>query len=146
MRMKLFPWRERPQTETTPIGPLTMWRAAMASGSIWNFPWSSQYTSRRGRAGPSGTAAERLDLGLESELDAPFSFSPFSFDDDVRGGEAALPLKNRIIFASLATTLRFSLDEEAKTEDEERSSRNSVVSKYKTDMMLHSLFQTVAFF
>lgn len=142
--MKLLPWRERPQTETTPIGPLTRWRAAMASGSIWNFPLSSQYTRRRGRAGPSGAAAERLELGLESELDAPFSFSPFSFDDDVRGEEAALPLNNRIIFASLATTLRFSLDEEDKTE-EERPSRNSAVFRRPIWCYI-ALFHTVAFF
>uniref|UniRef100_A0A2P2JMW2 Uncharacterized protein n=1 Tax=Rhizophora mucronata TaxID=61149 RepID=A0A2P2JMW2_RHIMU len=64
--MKLFPWRARPQTETTPIGSLTSWRAATASGSIRNFPFSSQYTSLMGLAGPVTGGAER-DLDVDGE-------------------------------------------------------------------------------
>jgi hypothetical protein len=38
---------------------LTSWRAATASGSIRNLPFSSQYTSRIGLAGPvTGDACE----------------------------------------------------------------------------------------
>lgn len=50
--MKLLPCLARPQTETTPTGPLTSCSAATASGSIRNLPRSSQYTSRSGRPGP----------------------------------------------------------------------------------------------
>lgn len=52
--MKLLPCRARPHTATTPSGPLTLCRAATASGSILKLPLSLRYTSRRGRAGPPG--------------------------------------------------------------------------------------------
>jgi len=60
-KMKLFPCRARPHTETTPNGPFTICNAATASGSILNLPLSSQYTSRNGRAEP---AVVLLDLVL----------------------------------------------------------------------------------
>ncbi|OMO52141.1 hypothetical protein CCACVL1_29341 [Corchorus capsularis] len=65
--MKLFPCLARPQIETTPIGPLTNCKAATASGSIWNFPFSSQHTNLIGLA---GTVTRDTD-GDDQDTDLP---------------------------------------------------------------------------
>lgn len=64
--MKLFPWRARPQTETTPIGSLTSWSVATASGSIRNFPSLSRYTRLIGLGGPV-TEDEEINEDGEGE-------------------------------------------------------------------------------
>jgi hypothetical protein len=64
---------------------LTSWSAATASGSIWNLPFSSQYTSRIGLAGPvTGGPGE-----AEGETD----------ECELSEGELSFPLKNLIIVA-----------------------------------------------
>ena len=73
-RIKLFPWRARPHTETTPMGSLTSCSVATASGSIRNFPFSSQYTNLIGRAGPVTGGAEDGVAGELGEASAELSF------------------------------------------------------------------------
>ena len=87
------------------MGSLTSSRVATASGSIRNFPFSSQYTSRIGLGGPvtaddEGGDVEGYDLGDgEAELD----------------GESLAPrLKKLLISASFEvredSSLQISLD------------------------------------
>jgi hypothetical protein len=93
LRMKLFPWRARPQTETTPTGPLTSCSAATASGSIRNRPRSSQYTSRSGRPPPpsppasaaNGERGDDADAGVHGERGVPVA--PATAED----GDASPP-------------------------------------------------------
>lgn len=64
LRMKDLPWRARPQTATTAIGPRTARRQSWASSPTWKFPASSHRTNWSGRAiNPVAVLNKRKLLG-----------------------------------------------------------------------------------